>query len=427
MVKRFLGVWIFFWLIVAILPVSSIYPATNEALLLQVCFVFLVVIAIVVILAESNVRLEPRNSFDIPYALPLIWTAIILSTVGLVALAYDKIMVQGIDFSHGLAAARLQWSELAAAREGRPSSVFSIAGYLLGSSYYVATTLAVAQRRAVSLPHRSAALAASFLLVLANSALTGGRSGLLLWVVFVLAAWGIRQGARPRDRLAGPFWRISIALALAIALGYVLFIFYQRADISSGQVDHYALEFLPFLGLKPDPWYVEWVDGAALGDLTAVLVLATSYLSHSFATVAAIVDAPTEDKTILFGHILDMMNRLGLAPQPDGDWFLAGRLPSVPGALWHQFGPSGFIVGSLLIGAICALANVWYAQRPTQLLPVGAYVGAEATLMLTPALLAFDVLSFPFAVVGFAILAVVQAVWNMSQPRAETGTAAAKT
>ena len=427
MVYRFLGVWTIYWLVVAILPVSSIYPATNEALLLQMCFVFLVVVAFAVIVAESNVPPGLRNNADIPYALQLIWTSIVLSLVGLISLAYDKIMIQGIDFSQGLAAARLQWSDLAAAREGRPSSIFSIAGYVLGSCYYVATMLAVAQRRAVSLTHRSAALAASFLLVLANSALTGGRSGLLLWAVFVFAAWGARQGARPQDVHTSPFWRISIAVVLAIAVGYILFIFYQRANLTNDPLDHYALEFLPFLGLEAAPWYAEWVDGAAFGDLTAVLVLAASYLTHSFATVAAILDAPTEDKTILFFHALDMMSRLGLKPRPDGDWFLAGRFPSVPGALWHQFGPSGFIVGSLAIGAICALAKVWYAQRPTRILPIGGYVAAETTLMLTPALLSFDVLGFPFALVGFAILAAWHSLWNSRLLRAKHGAVAAKT
>jgi hypothetical protein len=113
------------------------------------------------------------------------------------------------------------------------------------------------------------------------------------------------------------------------------------------------------------------------------------------------------DSTILFLHILGILHKLGLTSAPEGDWFLAGRLPSVPGALWHQFGVLGFIVSSLLLGTICAIMAVWTARQPHRLLPLGAFVMADSTLLLSPALFAGDFLSFPFVMASFILLAPV--------------------
>jgi hypothetical protein len=418
MLKRFVGVWILYWLLVALLPVSSIYQATNAALLLQLSFVLLVVVSLAPILAPCGLWRVPVISADIPHASRLMWTAIVLSVIGAAALAYDKIAIQGIDFSQGLGAARQQWGHIAAARHGRPSSIFSVVGYLTGSTYYVATILAASQVRSISAPHASAGLAFSFLLALANSALTSGRSSLLLWAVFLIVALSIRPRNTSQHDRARPLPMALTALTLAAAFGYVLFVFYQRASYLNARPTQYVLQFLPFLGLSPAPWYAAWAKDACLGDLSAVVVLAASYISHSFATVAAILGAPTNEKAVLFVHVLDMMSRLGLVAPPDSGWFLAGRMPSVPGALWHQFGPAGFVVGSLCIGAVCALARIWYAQYPSQLLSLGAYSAAESILLLTPAVFAVDLLSFPFAVLGLVILAAAQTLWQRRARRA---------
>ena len=60
--------------------------------------------------------------------------------VDLAALTYDKLFIQKIDYSAGLAFAREEWRQLGEEREGQASSIFSVIGYLLGSSYYVAAS-----------------------------------------------------------------------------------------------------------------------------------------------------------------------------------------------------------------------------------------------------------------------------------------------
>ncbi|HTD90509.1 MAG TPA: hypothetical protein VK663_07590, partial [Burkholderiales bacterium] len=153
-------------------------------------------------------------------------------------------------------------------------------------------------------------------------------------------------------------------------------------------------------------WYAHSLGDGALSSIVAMLVLAGSYVTHSFTTVAAIIDAPFEDKSVILSTFTQILYKLGIVGRPDEHWFLAGAFPSVPGALWHQFGPFGFAVGSALLGIAAGAAKVWVARRPDQLLALGAYTMATATLIVTPAVFAPDFMSFPFVFMAFAILAI---------------------
>ena len=408
MPKHFFGVWLIYWAVIALLPVHSIYPATTEAFALQCTFVALVLVSYTLthaILGKPGLPVAGR--FDLSTTPTLIRIALGMSIIGFFFLTYDKVYIQGIDFSDGIAVAREEWRRGGEEREGQVSSIFSVMGYLMGSGYYVAAVLAVTQVRVLSARKRVWVLLGSFMLLMANSAITGGRSNVLLIAVFILGALAARGGLNLRKLFDTQAQRRTVIVAAGLALAYTLFIFYQRAQASDVSALEYVLDFLPFLGLEADEWYRSLMEGSIASSLSAILVLAVSYVTHSFATVATIIDAPTEEKTIMFLHIRGILNKLGLVNPPDGDWFLAGRFPSFPGALWHQYGGIGFVFGSLLLGVISAFANAWTARQPARLLPLGVFVMVYGVLLLTPALFAADFLSFPFVAAAFVLISVV--------------------
>jgi hypothetical protein len=407
MLRQFLFVWALYWIAVAVLPVHSIYPSTTEALFLQIGFVAIVSLSAKIVLDLYGIRQMPfAGERNVPRAATLIWIAIFLSIIGLASLTFDKIFIQKIDYSAGLAFAREEWRQLGEEREGQASSIFSAIGYLFGSSYYVATILAITQGAVLSVRTRVASLSISFILLMANSVLTGGRSNVLLLAVFAIAAFSSRRGITVRGLLVSRVQRRFLWTLLVIASVYSLFIFFQRAQTNGSSGVEYALDFLPFLGVEADNWYRQSLSDSAFSSVSAVAVLAGSYITHSFASVAAIIDAPTEDKTLLFLNVMQMLYKLGFVTQPDGDWFLVGRAASVPGALWHQFGAVGFFMGSVLLGALAAFTKVWLVRRPNQLVPLGAYTMAVTTLLLTPVVFAPEFLSFPFVLASFVLIAV---------------------
>lgn len=408
MAKHFFGVWLIYWAVIALLPVHSIYPATTEAFALQCTFVALVLVSYTLthaILGKPGLPVAGR--FDLSTTPTLIRIALGMSIIGFFFLTYDKVYIQGIDFSDGIAVAREEWRRVGEEREGQVSSIFSVMGYLMGSGYYVAAVLAVTQVRVLSARKRVWVLLGSFMLLMVNSAITGGRSNVLLIAVFILGALAARGGLNLRKIFDTQAQRRTVIVAAGLALAYTLFIFYQRAQASDVSALEYALDFLPFLGLEADEWYRSLMEGSIANSLSAILVLAVSYVTHSFATVAAIIDAPTEDKTIMFLHIRGILSKLGLVNPPDGNWFLAGRFPSFPGALWHQYGGIGFVFGSLLLGVMSAFANAWTARQPARLLPLGVFVMVYGVLLLTPALFAADFLSFPFVAAAFVLISFV--------------------
>jgi oligosaccharide repeat unit polymerase len=407
MLRQFIFVWTFYWIAVAVLPVHSLYPSTTEALMLEIAFVAIVSLSAKIVLDVFHIRQMPAaDENNVPRSATLIWIAIFLSVVGLAALTYDKIFIQGIDYSSGLAFAREEWRELGEERDGQASSVFSVVGYLLGSSYYVAAILAITQGAVLSARMRLMSLLASFLLLMANSVLTGGRSNVLLLAVFVAAAFKSRRGITVRGLFKSRTQRRVLFSLVALAFAYSLFIFFQRAGTNGSTGVEYAIDFLPYLGVEADSWYRQSLNASALSGISAVTVLAGSYITHSFSSVAAIIDAPTEDKTLLFLNVMQMLYKLGFVTQPDGNWFLAGRSSSVPGALWHQFGPIGFFAGSVFLGCTAAATKIWLVRWPGNIVALGAYTMATTTLLLTPVVFAPDFLSFPFVLASFVILAI---------------------
>jgi hypothetical protein len=415
MLRHFLKVWLVYWLVIALLPVHSIYPATAEAFLLELTFVALVALSAQFVLSVARVRQMPEGGrFDIACAPQLITIGIVMSVIGLVSLMYDKVFIQGINYADGLAVAREEWRRIGEDRDGQASSIFSTLGYFFGSAYYVSAVLTVTQTRVLTARARTVSLLACFILLVANSMLTGGRSSILLMAPMIISAYGARRGTRTYVRANKTQTRMIKALAL-IAGVYVVFIFYQRASAGDFDALDYALDFLPYLGVEADDWYRNSLHGGPLDALSAILVLATAYVTHSLSTVAAIIDAPPEHKTIVFEHITTLLYKLGLADKPDTEWFLTGRFPSVPGALWHQFGPVGFVVGSMTLGLGAGLTKVWTVQQPRRLFPLGAYTLAEVTLMLSPAVLAADALSFPFVLISFATLAALARILHTAK------------
>lgn len=408
MLRRFLGIWIVYWLGVALLPVQSLFPATRAAFYLQAGFVLLVALGYVAVLASLRFpRMPQARQFELPNTLILVRIALWMSLIGLACHLFDKIIIQGVSFSDGVAVARETWRQIAEQREGRMSSVFSMLGYFLGSAYFVAVVLAITQIGVMSSRQRLATLGLSFLLVIANSLLTGGRSNVLLLASFAIGAFAARDGIVFRDLFTSTLQRRIVQLLVMTAGAYTVYIFYQRAAVEEMSGVDYALDFLPFLGLKAESWYRQMLGDGPLSSLSAMLVLAGSYITHSFATVAAIIDTPQENKTIIFLHAAGILYKLGLTGAPDGDWFLSGRLPSMPGALWHQFGIAGYIFGALLLGAMGAFAKAWTACRPWQLLPLGVYVMMQSIFLLTPVLFAGDFLGFPFVAGSFVTLALI--------------------
>lgn len=414
MIRMFLSSWLIYWIGLLILPFTVIYPNCTQAFLIQAIFVIFVLFGYSLVANYAERHPPVDDASRLQRGTVLLAVSIFLSAAGLASLVYDKIIIQGIDYTSGLAAAREQWRVLGLHRT-RASSPFSIFGYLVGCTYFVAAALVTARPRDFTRTTRFSVYTACFALALGNSIITGGRSVLFLLAAFVVAA----KCLQPKQETGANRNWLDVAYgfaAVTVAIAYVVYVTIQRAHAAGQSVELYVLNGVSFLGLRLDDDYVKTFDGSLFSEVLSAIVFCAAYLVHSFASVCAMIDALPEDKPIVFIHALQLLSRLGLISFPDGEWFLVGRFPSLPGALWHQFGAAGLTVFALLTGAATGLAYWWRRRCPDQLLGIGFQLCCVVILMLSPLSFAGDFLAFPFVVIAFGIMAAIQAMLGKGRP-----------
>lgn len=407
MTQLFISAWLIYAAIFLVMPFKIPASGNWGAIGIVVSFILITSLAIEAVRRWTPIgfrNVAPLANKDFRR---LIWLGIILSLVGFAFLIYDRVVIQKIDFSHGLAHARAQWTILGEYRR-TPSSLFSLLGYPLSSIYFVSLVMSLIRMERLTRWQLAAILIAVFMLAMMNSAITGGRSTLLLLVVFVVSAIVLSGPGLLRRRLAGRTFRRGCYGLAAVMLIYVVYVTLDRAANSEITMETYLVDSIAYLRMEMSSWYLEHLRSSALSSATAPIVYIGAYLSHSYAILCEIVNSPQEDKVILFVHWLGLMSKLGLVAPPEGDWFLAGRFPSVPGALWLQFGPAGLVVGSAIMGAVSGFSVRLYRASPDFLLFKGFQACCATILVLSPLMFAADLMVFPFIVIGFGVMAIAQ-------------------
>lgn len=335
----------------------------------------------------------------------LVLTSMALGMAGFLALVFDKIFVQHIDFTQGIAVARYLWRNEAEARSGGVSSVFSVAGYLFGFTFFVTAALSHLHWEALTPAIRRLALASVVFLVMANSFLTGGRSIILVQLAAVFVTGGIRvMGGRkffPGKSLRSLAWAAAIGVG---AIGYSIYVFSERATANGVDPGTYAVGMLRYLGGEPTEGFNAMdalPDGIA--GVAQFFVIAGAYLTHSFGTLESLLtmDSTPGNASFVFARVL--LARFGLLESADEQWILTGRFPTLPGALWYDFGWTGILLGGACTGFLLGLVRPILTMRPAGIV-IGASIAVVITALLAPLLLAPDLLAFPFMIVGFAIM-----------------------
>jgi len=411
MLKTFLNSWLIYWIIYVILPVHSVFPSVLEATLLQIIFVFLVCFGYMLPggFGVKKVHYESKTR-NIWCAKKITYIALWLSLIGLLSILYDKLFVQGIDYLAGLAAARQQWRVLGEERLGQASSIFSVLGYFFGSAYYVSLCIVFGQSEIFSEKERIVLVIAVFIFVVLNSILTGGRSNILLIIAFGIASIKSQPNQGLKKIFPKAMYRNIFLGVLIIAFIYTIFIFFDRAAANDLSISEYVSSAVYDLGFEFNEEYHAILPDGMFRSIFDILTLELGYLVHSLGTFSAIIDAPSENKTILFYSFNELMYKAHILSKPDGDWFLAGSFPSVPGAAWYQYGPLGFCLFSFSIGITGAIAKMMMNRYPRSLFGFSLYIMTFTTLILTPYVFALDILSFPFVFISFMFISFIQAV-----------------
>jgi oligosaccharide repeat unit polymerase len=409
--KRFLIVWIVYWLLYYIQPVRSEYTDIGLAWLLQLLFVLLISIFYCISAflfipghkKNSLTFIKPEDSIN-----AIRW-GLRLSFLGLILLTYDKIIMQGIDYFSGLAQAREQWRQLGEDRDAQASSIFSALGYLFGGAFFLPLGLVMSRHTILTDIKRFKFFILCFVLLIANSLLTGGRSAIFLAAAFV--SFGYFSSKSNVYLWRNYAIRYAFLLIGLLTLVYILYVFSSRAKANDLDITLYSLDFLSYLNLLPESWFENFVENFSFGWIFALLNLATSYLTHSLVTTAAIIGNADSGGDVIFGYVIVLISKLGFSGA-SVDWFLSGRFPSMPGALYLQFGIYGLIVVSIILGLIAGLTSSLFTKQSGSLSLFLICASIESILLMSPFLFAGDLLFFPFMVTGSMLVIISIKIFN---------------
>lgn len=400
--KRFLVIWTLYWLANLLQPVHSIYPNIHLAVLLQFVFVFVVTVFYVVmwhILNLKNPQIDQvMERFESKSLENLIQLGFFAGALGLVFLLYDKVMYQGIDYTKGLALAREKWEVVSQQRNHGISSTFSVLGYLIGGAYFFPLSISLCGFFAIKDSRRLLYICIGCFLLLAHSLITGGRSSIILAVS--LSTFGYFDSKKFGTLFKNKFFNKYLRVILLVIFFYLIYVFYSRANKGGVNAAQYGIEFLEYLGLKPYGWFETFCATTPFGGLFSLLNLTLSYLAHSLASTAAIIyNDGFGGGDAVFAYFYSLGFKIGLT-NPPVEWFLAGRFPSLPGAIYMQFGVVGILLMACILGVFSAVSVRWFSAHPRSFFLFGLCATMESILVLSPFLFAGDLLFFPFAILG---------------------------
>lgn len=400
MLERFFYVWIGYWGVYLIQPVHSLYGEVMGAFLLQFAFVGSVFLGFKLI-SSPTIKLNAESWREVnieQFAVRIIVIGYSLSMVGMAMLLYDKLVIQGIDYSEGIASAREQWKVLGEEREGGVSSIYSSWGYVLGSAYFLPLAILFSRNIQFEDSKRIMLITVGLVILMGNSLLTGGRSGILLLIAFIsYSYYTADRGLRLFER---DEYRTTLKITLAVIAGYVLYVFYMRAVGSELTLSEYSIEFLEYLGMVPSDWLVEYADSSILGGLVSVLNLAAAYLTHSIVTVSEMLEFDGEKEVVVLGYLIDILKKLGIDIGVKAEWFLEGRFPSLPGAIFHQMGLLSMLVFGVVLGSLAGFVARMHVIFGGSFNVFLVCCSIESVLLLSPFLFAGDFLFFPFMLIG---------------------------
>jgi hypothetical protein len=402
--------WLGYFVVLALLPVQY---GTLQAITASLGLLLWVGISVLAAylthhafsakgLVTSFLRPSAGRPLRAPQLERLVWLALVMSIIGFLCLSYDRIAIQGIDFSQGIVVARELWRRSGEGREG-VSSIFSVLGYLLGFSFFVATTLAHLHWEFLTRRTRWGAMVIAPLLVAANSLLTGGRSIVLIQLASIVATCGIRAmlGLRMMPGRGARIW-LGATLALIISVGYSLYVFSARAGAGNIPPERYVTGMLGYLGGQPTHGFYRLNDLPAPVAATAQFAtVAGAYLTHSYGTFETVLEMQTTPGTVSFGFVRELLAKSGIGQVATENPLLSGRFLSLPGSLWYDFGWVGFYAGALVVGVLIGLAPRLIAVREGGGISLVVCMIILITGLVAPLVVSIDILSVPFLVLGF--------------------------
>ena len=415
LVKSYLSIWFFYFIIVALLPASY----SNGDYYMGVFWLFVLVIlstATFFILFSSYP--QTRNRYLVyginppKYLNTMMWCSILFSMISVIFLTYDRITLQGVDYSKGVAFAREQWRVLGENRKG-VSSIFSLFGNLLSGFPIILSSFLYLYYDEFKKTIRFLSLSISVLTVGISAFLSGGRSIIMMFLVSMFLIGLLRKfrgnGFVPRK--ISFIVLLFVIFIIIFSFIYAVYVFHLRAVAGGDSSLSYLVSTLNHLGGvytgDTSSNEISLVD-----DIINYFVIVGAYLVHSVWTFQSILELNSYDGAVTFNFYRVLLARI-FDTNAFVEWEFAGLFSTYSGAFYYDYGAVGAIISSFAVGFLIYISTLILYCRKLNPLHLGVFLSSMYIVLLSPLLFAVDIMSFPFILFDFFLLYLMSAFLRM--------------
>ena len=399
--------WLVFFIIDLLIPATSVFEMKWIAWGYSLGYVLLASIIGVICVRLFAERLNySRNESsrltqkEINF---IVLFTFLIALTGLIFLIIDRLWVQQIDYSKGIAFARMQWISQGEARTG-VSSLFSVLGNLSVPFIYVPLSMVYLQWEKLGRRLRLIAIPAILFVLLAFSALYGGRTAILLGLTVVASISLIR--IMSGKMILPAFNRkayVSILCLIIPLLIFVVYIVRERVKMNDMDSYSYAVAIIQGLcGLTTERFEAIRYLGEPFADVLYWLITVGSYIIHSMWSFEGVLAIPERPGTALFVTFLELLHRIGLVPEQT-HWLFWYQYINLPGAVWYDFGMIGYIVVSILHGGLLGLSCLMTSRKQADGLGVLFILSVIVISLLSPMCFAAQIFPFVFLIFAFTV------------------------
>ena len=396
-------IWGIYFFILSIIPAGN--RLGNIELSILLLFIFVILSSLTYMSLCGVFKGKVEGIHDKTVLTQWVNLTVILTLVGVLCTCYDRLYIQNIDYSKGLAFAREQWRLVGEARQG-VSSIYSVLGNLLSGFPVVLMAIAYYAYEELSIRERLVSMFVSLSSMLVLVVLSGGRSILMMFALTFLLVGLLRlqQGETFLPIGLVFFSKVGMFLLGFVFLLYTGFVFHIRAVTGGDTPASYRHETLEHLG--GIDYLTPVVDGDTFLMVTDYLTLIGAYIVHSAWTFASVLSTQPSE---LVGNVTLNFYRIGYAKLlgealTDPETIFSGLFYSLPGSFYYDFGSLGFVLAAMVVGLLLFIAAIIARRKVLTPFTFAIYIASMYIVVLSPLLLAVDIMSFPFIVFDFLML-----------------------
>lgn len=270
--------------------------------------------------------------------------------IGLACSIYDKVVIQGIDYSLGVSAARYALQDAGSSRIGA-SSVFSVLGYFFSSAGFLLTPYVhvFGVRKHSMILH-----VLSFITVLVISILTGGRTSILIYLIFTFGSFYYTNNILQTNRLFPFSLRVTGIIFFTVSALF-LYVFYERAASSSIDAGTYASNM------------IEHMKGTLTNqpsDILSMTIVLLVYFYHSLWINAGILFSATYEGYATFNMWRNNLSKFHLS-EGATDWDYSGYFCSLDFSVYYDYGIIGVLILQIVLIWSIIKVNLWSSRHIT--------------------------------------------------------------